>query len=130
MGVGSIMAARKVILLAWGEGKSHIIKATVEGEIKESVPATFLQNHENCEFILDEAAGSELTRIKTAWLVHEPEWDDLLIKKAVIWLAGRIDKVILQLTNEDYNEFGMGELVAEYGSAEDINLKVFNELQP
>jgi glucosamine-6-phosphate deaminase len=129
MGVGSIMAARKIILLAWGEGKSHIIKATVEGDIKETVPATFLQNHENCEFILDEAAGSELTRIKTSWLVQEPEWGDLLIKKAVIWLAGRIDKVILQLTNEDYNEYGMGELVAEYGSAEDINLKVFNELQ-
>jgi glucosamine-6-phosphate deaminase len=129
MGVGSIMAARKIILLAWGEGKSHIIKATVEGEIKESVPATFLQNHENCEFIVDEAAGSELTRIKTPWLVQEPEWGDSLIKKAVIWLSGKVNKVILQLTNEDFNEFGMGELVAEYGSAEDINLKVFNELQ-
>ena len=129
MGVGSIMAARKIILLAWGEGKSHIIKATVEGEIKESVPATFLQNHENCEFILDGAAGHELTRIKTPWLVYEPEWNDSLIKKAVIWLAGKVNKVILQLTNEDYNEYGMGELVAEYGSAEDINLKVFNELQ-
>ena len=129
MGVGSIMAAQKVVLLAWGEGKSHIIKATVEGDIKESVPATFLQNHDNCEFILDEAAGSELTRIKTPWLVQEPEWGDSLIKKAVIWLAGKINKVILQLTNEDYNEYGMGELVAEYGSAEDINLKVFNELQ-
>ena len=129
MGVGSIMAARKVILLAWGEGKSHIIKATVEGDIKESVPATFLQNHANCDFILDQASASELTRIKTPWLVQEPEWNDSLIKKAVIWLGGKIDKVILQLTNEDYNEHGMGELVAEYGSAEDINLKVFNELQ-
>ena len=129
MGVGTIMAAKRIILLAWGEGKANVIRETVEGKIKESVPATFLQNHPNCQFILDEAAGSELTRIKTPWLVQEPEWDDYLIKKAVIWLAGKVKKVILQLTNEDYNEYGMGELVAEYGSAEDINLKVFNYLQ-
>ncbi len=129
MGVGSILAARKIILLAWGEGKAQIIRETVEGTVKESVPATFLQNHPDCEVILDEAAGSELTRIKTPWLVQEPVWDDKLIKKAVIWLAARVQKVILQLTNEDYNEYGMGELVAEYGSAEEINLKVFNDIQ-
>jgi len=129
MGVGSIMAAKKIILLAWGEGKAHIIKETVEGEIKESVPATFLQNHKNCKFIVDEPAGSELTRLKTPWLVQEPVWDEKLMKRAVIWLAGKMNKVILQLTNEDYNEYGMGELVAEYGYAEEINLKVFNEIQ-
>jgi glucosamine-6-phosphate deaminase len=129
MGIGSIMAAKRIILLAWGEGKSHIIKATVEGEIKESVPATFLQNHPNCEFILDEAAGTELTRVKTPWLVLEPDWSEALIKKAVIWLAGKVNKVILQLTNEDYNEYGMGDLVAAYDSSEEINIKVFNQLQ-
>lgn len=129
MGVGTIMNARKVILMAWGEGKSSIIQQAVEGEIKESVPATFLQHHENCEFVLDEAAASSLTRIKTPWLVTECEWDDKLIKTATIWLSEKLGKAILKLTNEDYNEYGMGNLIAEIGSAEQINLKVFNHLQ-
>ncbi|HHL52984.1 MAG TPA: glucosamine-6-phosphate deaminase [Flammeovirgaceae bacterium] len=129
MGVGTIMAARKIILLAWGEAKADIIRQTVEGPIQESVPATFLQEHSNCEFVLDEAAAAELTRIKTPWLVMEPEWHDKLIKKAVIWLSGQVNKVILQLTDEDYNEHGMGELVAAHGPAEEINLRVFNQLQ-
>ncbi len=129
MGVGTIMNARKVILMAWGEGKSSIIQQAVEGEIKESVPATFLQHHENCDFVLDEAAASSLTRIKTPWLATECDWDDTLIKTATIWLSEKLGKAILKLTNEDYNEYGMGNLIAEIGSAEQINLKVFNQLQ-
>lgn len=129
MGVGSIMHAKKAILMAWGEGKSTIIKETVEGAIRESVPATFLQHHKNCDFILDAAAASELTRVATPWLVGECEWNDRLIKKASIWLSEKLGKSILKLTNEDYNEYGMGNLVAEIGSAEQINLKVFNQLQ-
>lgn len=129
MGVGTIMAAKKVFLVAWGEGKSNIIKQTVEGEIKESVPATFLQLHKNCDFIVDTAAASELTRIKTPWLVGDCVWDDNLIKRAVIWLSEKVSKAVLKITNEDYNEYGMGSLVAELGSAEEINLKVFNQLQ-
>ncbi|MEB8329574.1 glucosamine-6-phosphate deaminase [Flavobacteriaceae bacterium KMM 6897] len=129
MGVGSIMGAKRIILMAWGEGKSDIIRQAVEGEIKESVPATFLQHHDNCDFILDEASASSLTRINTPWLVGECEWDDVRIKKATIWLSHVLGKAILKLTNEDYNEHGMGSMVAEKGSAEDINLKVFNQLQ-
>ncbi|MEL6917469.1 MAG: glucosamine-6-phosphate deaminase [Bacteroidota bacterium] len=129
MGVGTIMDAKRIILMAWGEGKSDIIREAVEGNIRETVPATFLQYHEHCDFILDKAAASSLTRIRTPWLVGDCEWDDLLIKKAVIWLSEKLDKAILKLTNEDYNEFGMGSLVAEIGSAEQINLKVFNDLQ-
>ncbi|MET7027963.1 glucosamine-6-phosphate deaminase [Sediminicola luteus] len=129
MGVGSIMDAKRIILMAWGEGKSDIIRQAVEGEIKESVPATFLQRHDNCDFILDEASASSLTRINTPWLVGECEWNDLRIKKATIWLSHTLGKAILKLTNEDYNEHGMGSMVAEKGSAEDINLKVFNQLQ-
>jgi glucosamine-6-phosphate deaminase len=93
------------------------------------VPATFLQHHENCDFILDLAAASSLTRISTPWLVSECDWNDLLIKRATIWLSEKLDKAILKLTNEDYNEYGMGNLLAEVGSAEHINLKVFNQLQ-
>lgn len=129
MGVGTIMEAKRIILMAWGEGKAGIIKQAVEGQIRESVPATFLQNHKNCNFIVDQAAASALTRINNPWLVGECNWDDKLIKKATIWLSEKLDKAILKLTNEDYNEHGMGNLVAEIGSAEDINLKVFNQLQ-
>ncbi|MCB0373503.1 MAG: glucosamine-6-phosphate deaminase [Muricauda sp.] len=129
MGVGTIMNARKIILMAWGEGKSNIIHQAVEGKIKESVPATFLQHHENCDFVLDSAASSNLTRVKTPWLVTECEWNDKLIKSATIWLSEKLGKAILKLTNEDYNEYGMGNLIAEVGSAEQINLKVFNQLQ-
>ncbi len=129
MGVGTILSAKRIILMAWGEGKAGIINQAVEGPIRESVPATFLQNHPNCDFILDEAAASDLTRVNTPWLVSECQWEDTLIKKASIWLSGKLNKAILKLTNEDYNEYGMGSLVAEIGSAEHINLIVFNQLQ-
>ena len=129
MGVGTIMEAKRIILMAWGEGKAAIINQAVEGEIKESVPATFLQHHNNCDFVLDGASSSFLTRVKTPWLVTECDWNDNLIKKATIWLSEKLGKAILKLTNEDYNEFGMGNLIAEIGSAEQINLKVFNQLQ-
>ena len=129
MGVGTIMAAKKVILMAWGEGKSKIIKEAVEGSIRETIPATFLQQHQNCNYVLDEAAASQLTRIETPWLVGDCQWSDKLIKKACIWLSETTNKAVLKLTNEDYNEYGMGNLIAEYGSSEQINLKVFNTLQ-
>ncbi|MCW5515803.1 glucosamine-6-phosphate deaminase [Muriicola sp. Z0-33] len=129
MGVGTIMAAKRIVLMAWGEGKAGIIKQAVEGEIRESVPATFLQNHGNCDFIIDAAAASDLTRISTPWLVTDCKWTDGLIKRATIWLSEKLSKAILKLTNEDYNEYGMGSLIAEIGSAEHINLKVFNQLQ-
>ena len=129
MGVGTILSARRIIMMAWGEGKSDIIQKAVEGKIRESVPATFLQNHPNCEVITDRPAASALTRVATPWLVSECVWDDNLIKRAAIWLSDTLDKAILKLTNEDYNEYGMGNLIAEIGSAEHINLKVFNDLQ-
>ncbi|MBC2839252.1 glucosamine-6-phosphate deaminase [Robiginitalea sp. SC105] len=129
MGVGTILAAKRIILMAWGEGKSGIIKQAVEGKVRESVPATFLQHHPNCEVILDMAAASSLSRTDTPWLVSECDWNDALIKKAVLWLSEKLDTAILKLTNEHYNEYGMGNLVAEIGSAEHINLRVFNALQ-
>lgn len=129
MGVGTIMNAKRIILMAWGEGKADIIRQAVEGKIRESVPATFLQNHENCEVFTDLAAASSLTRLATPWLVSECQWNDSLTKRATIWLSQTLQKAILKLTNEDYNEYGMGNLIAEIGSAEDINLRVFNALQ-
>ena len=129
MGVGTIMSARKIVMMAWGEGKAEIIRQAVAGELRASIPATFLQQHPNCEVIVDRAAALSLTRVATPWLVCDCQWNDALIKRATIWLSQKLDKAILKLTNEDYNEHGMGNLVAEIGSAEHINLKVFNDLQ-
>lgn len=129
MGVGTIMKAKSVILMAWGEGKAPIIAETVEGGISELIPATFLQQHHNAQIILDEASSANLTRTKSPWLVGPCNWTDQLIRKAVVWLCSKVDKPILKLTDEDYNENGMGELVAEVGPAYDINIKVFNDIQ-
>ena len=129
MGVGTIMDAKRIVLMAWGEGKANIIKQAVEGPIQESVPATFLQTHPNCDFIIDRAAATSLTREATPWLVGDCDWTEGLFKKATIWLSETRSKAVLKLTNEDYNEYGMGSLIAEIGSAEELNVKIFNQLQ-
>ena len=129
MGVGTIMKARSIILMAWGEGKAPVIRKAVEEEISELIPASFLQKHPNAQIMLDEAASAELTRKKAPWLVGPCEWDNKLSRVGVVWLCNQVKKPILKLTDEDYNENGMGDLIAEYGSAYDINIRVFNELQ-
>jgi glucosamine-6-phosphate deaminase len=129
MGVGTIMKASQIILMAWGEGKAPIVKRAVEGPVTESVPSTFLQKHPNTIFVLDSASSGELTRFKTPWLVRDCKWDDRLIRQATIWLCQKMNKPILKLTNRDYNDNKLGDLVALYGPAYDINIKVFNDLQ-
>jgi len=129
MGVGTILEADKIILMAWGEGKAPIIKESVEGDINESVPATYLQNHKNTFVVLDDASAEKLTRINTPWLLTSCDWDDKLIRKAVVWLCQTLEKPVLKLTDENYNENGMGDLIASKGPAYNINIKVFNELQ-
>lgn len=129
MGVGTIMKARKVILMAWGENKAPIIKATVEGSISDAVPATFLQNHSNVQFVIDESAAEELTRANMPWLVSKVEWNDKLIRKAVIWLCQKVNKPILKIENKDYIDNGMSDLINTFGSANKVNIRVFNDLQ-
>lgn len=129
MGVGTILEAREIILMAWGEAKAPIIKEAVEGPISDHVPATYLQEHPQTTVVLDLAAAAQLTRVKTPWLAGEVEWDDFLVKKAVIWLGTQLQKPILKLTNRDYMDHGMGELVTEYDTAYNINICIFNELQ-
>jgi glucosamine-6-phosphate deaminase len=129
MGVGTIHKAKKVYLMAWGEGKAGIIRKTVEGAISDLVPATFLQEHANTVFVLDDAAASDLTRVKTPWLVDSCVWDTYMTRRAVVWLCQKISKPILKLTDEDYNENGLGELVTEHGPSYSINIRVFNEMQ-
>jgi glucosamine-6-phosphate deaminase len=129
MGVGTILKSKKIILMAWGEGKGGVIKKTVEGPVTDQIPATFLQNHPNALIVLDNAASSQLTKIKTPWLVDSIEWNAKLIRRAVVWLCQYSQKPILKLTNNDYMEHGMGDILTELGSAYDINIRVFNELQ-
>lgn len=129
LGVKKIMEAKRVILLAWGEGKSNIIRASVEGEVTSRVPASYLQEHKNATFILDKAAASKLTRIDTPWLVEKINWTDKLIRKSVLRLALNLKKPILMLTDADYIENGMSDLLADVGPAYDINIKIFNSLQ-
>jgi glucosamine-6-phosphate deaminase len=129
LGVKKIMEAKRVILMAWGERKANIIKASVEDEVTNKVPASYLQEHRNATFILDKAASSKLTRISTPWLVEKVVWTDKLIRKAVLSLALRLKKPILMLTDADYIENGMSDLLTENGSAYKINIKIFNKLQ-
>ncbi|TDO96153.1 glucosamine-6-phosphate deaminase [Flavobacterium sp. 245] len=129
LGVKKIMEAKQVILMAWGEGKANIVKKSVEDEVTNRVPASFLQEHNNAVFILDKEASSKLTRINKPWLVEKVAWTDKLIRKAVLGLALQLKKPILMLTDADYIENGMSDLLADSGPAYDINIKIFNKLQ-
>lgn len=129
MGVGTIFKAREIVLMAWNGKKASIIKKTVEGEMSSDVPATYLQLSDNVEFILDEDAAALLTRFDTPWLVKDCVWTDKLIRKAVIWLANKLNKPILKLTEDDFNNNGMAQLAVEKGPVYNININIFNKLQ-
>lgn len=129
MGVGTIMEARKIFLLAWGEEKADIIKKAVEDKISDSLPASYLQMHQNATVCIDLPTAAHLTRIQRPWLVTSCEWNDKLIRSAIVWLCLLTKKPILKLTNKDYNENGLSELLALYGSAYNVNIKIFNDLQ-
>ena len=130
MGVGTILEARRIIMMAFGEGKSAIVAQAVEGPVTAAVAASFLQNHRNAAVVLDDAAAAKLTRFKSPWVVGLPVgWNKQAIRKAVIWLARKVEKPVLKLTDNDYNEWGLQDLLAAHGSAYDINLTVFRALQ-
>ncbi len=129
MGIGSIMKAKRVILMAWGESKADIVEKTVEGVQNDKVPATFLQDHHCTTIILDEAASAQLTRVNTPWLVSSCNWDETLIRKAVVWLCQKTGKSILKLRERDYNDNGMSDLISAHGSAHEINIRMFNVFQ-
>jgi glucosamine-6-phosphate deaminase len=129
MGIGTVKDAKRIVLLAWGANKNTILKETIEGTISAMVPATYLQQHSNATFVLDEEASSELTRLKTPWLVKSCLWNAALKLKAVTWLSNLLDKPILKLTDKDYNDNGMSGLLTEEGTAYELNIKMFNKLQ-
>jgi glucosamine-6-phosphate deaminase len=128
MGVATILDAHEIAILATGEHKSTIVRRAVEGDIDVEVAATFLQRHPDTTFYVDRAAGAELTRIKTPWLIDEVQWTQHLMVRAVIWLSQQTNKAILKLTQRDYAEHKMSALVAKYGTPGEVNGKVFNIL--
>ena len=128
MGIASAMSAKRIVLLAWGQKKSLVVKEAIEDEISSQNPSTYLQNHNNTTFILDQDAASELTRIKTPWVVQECEWTKELKYKAVVWLCRQTQKSVLKLTESDYNEHSLSDLL-ETQSVYDLNIEIFNRLQ-
>ncbi|MGN0068987.1 MAG: glucosamine-6-phosphate deaminase [Prevotella sp.] len=129
MGISTILSAKKIFLTAWGDEKADIIQKTVEGKITDAIPASYLQTHNDAKVVIDLAAAARLTRIVHPWLVTNCEWTDKLIRSACVWLCQVTGKPILKLTNKDYNENGLSELLALFGSAYNANIKIFNDLQ-
>lgn len=129
MGVGTVLAARRVVLMAWGEAKAGIVAQAVEEPPREALPASLLQRHADIRFFVDPAAAGELTRCKLPWLVGSVTWDAALTRRAVTWLALQLGKPVLKLLDEDYGEHGMAELLIAQGPAYDLNIRIFNELQ-
>ena len=128
VGISSIMKAKKIVLLAWGD-KASIVAKSIEGDVTEQIPATVLQNHDDCTFVIDELASSDLTRNKAPWLTGSNEWTPNMIKTAVISLALKLGKTVLSLTADDYKENSLSDLLVLKESVYDINLQVFYMLR-
>lgn len=129
MGISTILNAQRIILMAWGEHKSDIINQVVEGEMQDYVPATYLQKHNNVSFFIDSSASAQLSRTIVPWLFEKCNWDSRLTRKAVVWLCRTLGKPILKLTNKDYIDNGLSELLYIFKSAYDLNIQIFNDLQ-
>ena len=129
MGVATIMDADEIVLVATGEHKAPIVRRAIEGEISADVAATFLQEHPDATFFIDQAAASELTRIKIPWLIRPVDWDEDLSLRAVVWLAKEVDTGILRLSETDYREHHLASLLAQHDSADALNTAIFSRLE-
>jgi glucosamine-6-phosphate deaminase len=129
MGISTIMKSRKVVLMAWGQHKAPVVRKAVEGHSVEQIPASLLQQHSDCLFVLDEQAAQELTRFKSPWLTGECDWSDRMIRKAVCTMALKLNKPILMLRDADYNDQGLSDLLVQFGDSYNINLMVFNGMR-
>jgi glucosamine-6-phosphate deaminase len=128
MGVNTILSAKRIILVAWGESKKSVVKNAVEQSISTNLPSSFLQNHSNCTFVLDRGSSIELTRIKTPWLVGSVNWNSDLKTRAINWLCNNTGKSVLRLSNNDYNQNNLSELLNNE-SVHDLNIEFFNKIQ-
>ncbi len=128
MGVGTILEARKIAILAFGEHKAPIVQRAVEGDITDAIAASFLQQHPDATFLLDEAASRDLTAVRCPWLVGPVEWTPALTGRAMIWLSLKVGKALLKLSDNDFREHELYELLREHGPAEALGRRVFAEL--
>jgi glucosamine-6-phosphate deaminase len=134
VGVRTILEARRIVLMAWGQHKAGIVRTAIESEITPQVTASFLQEHDQVHFVLDQAAAGALTRYRTPWMVGALEdqgltWDERMTRRAISWLSQKRKKPILKLTDNDYNESGLQDLLQVYGSAYEANLAGFYQMQ-
>ena len=129
LGISNILNARKIISTAWGESSAKAVFNTIEGNINDQYPASFLQLHHNVKLVIDLDAASSLTRINYPWKVTSCDWNSNLLRRALVWLCEQTGKPILKLTNKDYNDYGLSELVALYGSGYNVNIDIFNDIQ-
>lgn len=124
MGISSILRSKRILLMGWGQ-KAAIIAKSVEGNVTEQVPASILQQHADCTFVVDEQAAADLTRIKSPWLTGDCLWTPKMIKRAVVHMALKLNKSVLSLTANDYIENGLSDLLIENGDAYELNLQVY-----
>lgn len=129
MGIDTILKAKRVILMAWGSGKAPVIQKAVEEHVTEQIPASILQQHNDTLFVVDSLAAAELTRFKQPWLTGDIEWTPKTVRKAVIGMALKLNKPVLSLTEKDYNDYGLSDLLVEMGDVYEINLQVFYSLR-
>ena len=129
MGIGTILRAERIVLMAWGEDKANAVKNVVENAADLNYPASFLQTHPDITCYVDETAASLMTRVVSPWLVGPCDWTRKFIRKAVVWLCQEVHKPILKLTLNDYLEHSLGELIDKFGPYDKINIEVFNDLQ-
>jgi glucosamine-6-phosphate deaminase len=129
MGVGTILRAKKLVLMAWGENKAAIVARAVEGVVTDAISASFLQDHADARFFIDEGASRELTRFKLPWLVGSVEWSAAEARRGVCWLSAKLNRPVLKLVDEDYNEHGLSDLLSDHGPAYQLNIRIFNQLQ-
>lgn len=129
MGISTMMSAKRIILMAWGESKAEAVRDIVEGDVNPACPASFLQRHDHISFYIDDAAASLLTRSVAPWLVGPCDWTPKFIRKAVVWLCQTVGKPILKLTEKDYLDNNLDDLLEKVGSFNKINIDVFNDLQ-
>ena len=128
MGVGTILEAEEIALIATGEHKSRIVRRAAEGDVSHEVAATYLQNHPNARFYVDAAAAAELTRIATPWLVRDVDWTPALAERAVIWLSRVTGTPVLKLSSVEYRENHLSALLARHPSVDALNRSVFERL--
>ena len=129
IGISTMMSAKKVHLVAWGEDKADVVKRVSEDKADASCPASLLQKHDAISIYVEDNSASMLTRNVAPWLVGPCEWTPKFIRKAVVWLCEQVRKPILKLTQGDYLANGLGELLEQFGPFDNINIRVFNELQ-